>query len=92
MMLTKKYSQNLKVVILFGGNIWDSEPRRQHLSNSEKTAPRRQKGQSGYIQVCNKESKQSEHQRSGIKSRNLAFFDGKMQALGSLKPFLSYAR
>ena len=30
-------------------------------------------GKSGYIQVCNKGSRQSEQQRSGIKLRNLAF-------------------
>ena len=32
-----------------------------------------QEGKSGYIQVCDKESRQSDHQRSGIKLRNLAF-------------------
>ena len=69
----KKYCHNLKVGILFSGNIQDSEPRRQHLSSSEKTAPRRQEGKSGYIQVCNKASRQSEHQRPGVKLRNLAF-------------------
>ena len=31
------------------------------------------RGKSGYIQVCNKGSRQSEQQRSGIKLRNLAF-------------------
>ena len=36
-------------------------------------SPRRQEGESGYIQVCNKGSRQSEHQRSGIKLRNVAF-------------------
>ena len=45
-----------------------------HLSNPEKTAPTRQDGESGYIQVCNKGSRWSEHQRSDIKLRNLAFF------------------
>ena len=45
-----------------------------HLSSSEKTAPRRQERKSGYIQVCNKGSRQSEHQRSGIRVRNLAFY------------------
>ena len=43
----------------------DSQPRRQHLSSSEKTAPKRQKGKSGYTQVCNKGIRQSE-QRPGI--------------------------
>ena len=46
----------------------------QDLSSSEKTAPRRQEGDSGYIQICNKGSRQSEHQRSNIKLKNLAFF------------------
>ena len=39
----------------------------------KKTARRRQEGKSGYIQVCNKGSRQSEHQRSDIELRNLAF-------------------
>ena len=43
------------------------------ISSSEKTAARRQERESGYIQVCNKGSRQSEHQRSGIRLRNLAF-------------------
>ena len=34
----------------------------------------RQEGKSGCIQVCKKGSKQSEHQRSGIKLRNVAFY------------------
>ena len=46
----------------------------QDLSSSKKTAPRRQEGKSGFIQVCNKGSRQSEHERSGIKLRNLAFY------------------
>ena len=37
---------------------------------------------SGYIQVCNKRSRQSEHQRSDIKSRNLYSMYEKMQASG----------
>ena len=57
-----------------GGFIWwDSEPRRQHLSSPEKTAPRRQEVESDYIQVCNKGSRQSEHQGSDIKLRNFTF-------------------
>ena len=32
------------------------------------------RGKSGYIQVCNKGSRQSEHQRSGFKWRNLTFY------------------
>ena len=54
-------------VVLFGGNVQDSEPRRQNLSTPEKTTPRRQERRSSYIEVCNKWSRQSEHQRSGIK-------------------------
>ena len=37
---------------------------------------------SGYIQVCSKGSRQSEHQRSDIKSRNLHSIYEKMQASG----------
>ena len=61
-MLTKKiHSQPGSRVILFGGNVQDFEPGRQHLSSSEKTALRRQEGKSAYKQVCNKGSKHSEH-------------------------------
>ena len=49
-------------------------PRRQHLRSSEKTFPRRQEGKSGCVQICNKGSRQSDHQRSSIKLRNLAFY------------------
>ena len=35
-------------VILLGGNVNNSKSGRQHLSSSEKTAPRRQEGKSGY--------------------------------------------
>ena len=87
----KNYSHNPKVVILFGKNVQDSKLGRQHLSSSEKTAPRKQKRKSGYIQACNKESSQSEHQRSGIRLRNLAFYMGRCKPLGSLNSFLSYA-
>ena len=34
----------------------------------------RQEGKSGCIQLCKKGSRQSEHQRSGIKLRNVAFY------------------
>ena len=44
------------------------------MCSSEKTALRRKEGKSGYIQVCNKGNRQSEHQRSGVKLRNLTFF------------------
>ena len=59
-------------VILFGGNAQDFKPWKLYLSSSDKTAPRRQEGKSAYIQVCNKGSRQTEHQRSGIKLRKLA--------------------
>ena len=42
-------------------------------SSSEKTVPRRTEGESNYILVCNKRSRQSEHQRSDFKLRNLVF-------------------
>ena len=90
---TKKYSHNLKIKsYFFGWNVQYSEPRRQQLSSFEKTAPRRQEGKSGNIQVCNKESRQSKHQRSGIKVRNSAFYVyGRCRPLGSLNAFLSQA-
>ena len=46
---------------------------KRFLSSSEKTAPRRQEGKLDYISVCNKGSRQSESQTSGIRLRNLAF-------------------
>ena len=90
--LTKKYSHNLKVESYF---IWweclGCKPRRQHLSGSEKIAQRRQDGKSGYMQGCDKRSTQSEHQRLGIKIKNLVFSVGEMQASGltEFTPFLS---
>ena len=62
-MLTKKIQSQPESRELFYlvGNVQDSEPGRQHLSSSEKTALRRQEGKSGYKQVCNKGSKQPEH-------------------------------
>jgi len=60
-------------VILFGGNVKNAESRREVLSSSEKTAPRRPEWVSGCIQVCNNRSRQSEHQRSVIKIRKLTF-------------------
>ena len=58
------------------------EPGRQLLSSSEKTALKRLE-KSNYIQVCKKGNRQSEHQRSGIKLRNLAFY-----SMGRFKPLL----
>ena len=73
---TKKYSHNLNVEGYF---IWWKclalwAPRRQHLSSSEKTTPNKRDGQPGYIQVCNKGNRKSEHQRLDIKLKNLAFY------------------
>ena len=62
-------------------------------------------GLPGYLQVCNKGSRQSEHQRSAFyvwKDRNKAFYGWKVKEysilytakykpLGSLNSFLSYA-
>ena len=47
-------------------------------------------GKSGYIQVCNKGSRQSKHQRSGIKQFSILCM-GRWKPLGSPKSFLSYA-
>ena len=73
---TKNYSHSLKVEDYF---IWWKclalwAPRRQHLSSAEKTAPRKWDGKPGYIQVCNKGSRKSEHQKLDIKLKNLAFY------------------
>ena len=47
---------------------------------------------SGCIQVCKRENRQSEHQRSDIKLRNLAFYSmERCKPLGSLNLFLLYA-
>ena len=81
-----------QTVILFGGNVQDSESGRQHLRSSEKTAPRRQEGKSRYIQVCNKGSSQSEHQRSGYQVKEFSILCmGRCRPLGPLSSFLSYA-
>ena len=48
-----------------GTGAWSSQALRKLLQGG--------RGKSGYIQVCNKGSRQSEPQRSGIKLRNLAF-------------------
>ena len=80
--LTKKYSHHLKVESYFMW--WECvglKPRRQHLSSSEKTAPRRWERESDYIQVCNKVNKQAvwtskiivRKEKSAIKLKNLAF-------------------
>ena len=70
----KKYSHNLKVEsYLIWWKCLGLQAMGTHLSSSEKAAPRRLEGKSGCIQVCNKGSRQSEHQRSGIKLRNSAF-------------------
>ena len=95
-----KYSHHLKVESYF---IWwecvGLTPRRQHLSSSEKTAPRRWERESDYIQVCNKVNKQAvwtskiivKKEKSAIKLKNLAFYMGRCKPLGSLNSFLSYA-
>ena len=86
-----------QTVILFGGNVSDSQPRRQHLNSSQTTAPKRQEGKSGYTQVCNKAGRQSEHQRLLLSKENryqvkrfsvLACM-GRCKNLGLLKSFLS---
>ena len=59
--------------ILSGGKVEDSKPRRQHLSSSEKSVPLGTwQWESGCIQIYCKGNRQSEHQRSDIKLRNLA--------------------
>ena len=87
-MLTKKYSHNLKVEGYFIWwqclGLWAPSDR-QHLSSSEKTAPRSQEWVRLYTSLQQR-SRQSEHQRTGIKLRNLCigytFYAWKMQASG----------
>ena len=70
---TRKCSQNLIELFYLVGMLRSLSP-----GDSISVALRKllQGGgeKSGYIQVCNKGSRQSEHQRSGIKLRNLAFY------------------
>ena len=67
------------------------EPGRQHLSGSEKAAPRRQEGKSGYVQVCSQGNRHSEHQRSGIKLRNVVFYALEVASLSGSIPFVCTA-
>lgn len=69
---TKKYSHNLKKAILFDGNVRTLSPRNS-ISVALRKLRQEDRRESDYIQVCNKESSQSEHQRSGIKLRTLTF-------------------
>ena len=53
----KKYSHNLKVELFYLVEMLRTPSQETaYLSSSEKTAPRRQEGESGYIQVCKKGS------------------------------------
>ena len=89
--LSKKYGHNLKVELFYLVGMFRTL-RRQQLSNSEKAAPRRQEEKSGYIEFCNRGSRQSENQRSGIKLKNVAFYVWEDASfLDSLNSFLSYA-
>ena len=71
-LLTEKYSQNL-VELFYLVGIFRTRSPGDSISVAEKTASRRQESKSGYIQVCSKGSRLSEHQRSGVKLRNVAF-------------------
>ena len=59
----KEKSQPVSRVVFFGGNVKDSNLGGKPLSSPEKTAPQRWEVESGYVQVCNKGSRKSEHQR-----------------------------
>ena len=69
---------------------WGLWAREQHLRSSEKSAPRRREGASGFIQVCNKGSRRSEEQRSDIREGIEHSTQGRMQASGvtEFTPFL----
>ena len=72
--LTKIQSQTKSRELFYLVGMFSTpESERQHLSSSEKTAPRRQEWKSFYIHVCNKGNWESYHPRSDIKLRNLAF-------------------
>ena len=64
-----------------GGNVWASEPSKQHFSSSEKTAARRQEGKSGYTQVCNKEGNLNIKDQIADKGISHSMY-GRMQASG----------
>ena len=49
--------------ILLGENVKDPKPQRYLLINLEKTVPRMREGEPGYVVVCKKGGRQSEHQR-----------------------------
>ena len=49
------------------------------------------RGKLGHTQVCNKGSRQAEHQRSAIRLRSLAFYVWECKSLGLLNSLLSYA-
>ena len=73
--LTEKYNHNMKVENYFIWwecvGFWVQETASQYLW---KKCSKEQEGKSSYIQVCNKESRQSEHQRSGIELKNVAYY------------------
>ena len=69
----KNYNHNLEVKLLYLVGIFRTRSPGDSISVAEKTASRRQESKSGYIQVCSKGSRLSEHQRSGVKLRNVAF-------------------
>ena len=57
----------------------------------DKTAPRRQVGKSGYIQVYNQGNTRSEHQRSGYQVKEFSIPGmGRCNPLGTLNSFLSH--
>ena len=92
-LLTKKYSQSLQSYFIWWQCLRLQALEIQNLSSSEKTAPKRQQGKSGCMQVCNKGSRQSEDQRSCTKLRNVAFYVcmGRCKPLVSLDSIFPYA-
>ena len=60
---TKKYNHNLKVDLFYLVGMLRTPSLGDHFSSHEKTTLKRQERESGYIQVCNIGSRQSEHQR-----------------------------
>ena len=56
--------------IRLGGHVEDSEPGRQHLSSSEKTAPRRQEEESGIYKFVTKGAGSNVEDYCEVKKKN----------------------
>ena len=71
---TRKYSQNLIELFYLVEMLRTLSPGDGISVALRKLLQGGRAGESAYIQVCSKGSRQSEHQRSGVKLRNVAFY------------------